>query len=146
MAARLALRRISFLNFASTSSTTGFHPLASGSVVRFSSDANATSESSEPAPGLSPANVSTLDDITVSASIIESGNALVSRPRVANLPEDLSPEVLEEVNRVPSFPEKVIPVISFPALAKVQRNARQEPLLIADAIRLVKVLRSPCLF
>jgi hypothetical protein len=149
MAARLALRRISFLNFASSSTSSTLRPLAS-TAFPFSSDAtrDATAEAAadapQPAPGLSPANVATLDDVTVSASIIETGDVLLSRPRVANLPEDLSPEVLEEVNRIPSPPEKVKPVIPFPTLAKVQRNTRQEPQLLADAIRLVKVLPSSC--
>lgn len=142
MAARLALRRISFLNFA-TSSTPSLRPLASSPLASsFSSDA--TPDSSQPEPGFSPANISTLDDVTVSASIIESGDVLVAKPRVANLPEDLSPEALEAVNRIPSIPEKIKPVIPFPALSKVEKSTRQEPQLIADAIRLVKVMPSPC--
>jgi len=133
MAVRLALRRIPFLNFAPSSRASSF----------FSS--NATSDSSEPAPGFSPANISTLDDVTVSASIIESGDALVPKPRVANLPEDLSPEALEAVNRLPVIPEKIKPVIPFPRLATGDKSARQEPQLIAEAIRLVKVtMRYPC--
>lgn len=127
MAVRLALRRIPFLNFAPSSRASSF----------FSSNATPDS-SSEPAPGLSPANISTLDDVTVSASIIESGDALVAKPRVANLPEDLSPEALEAVNRLPVIPEKIKPVIPFPRLATGNKSARQEPQLIAEAIRLVK--------
>ena len=147
MAGRLALRRLSFLNFASSSSssTPSLRPLASTPVSfpAFSFSSDAAPDSPQPAPGLSPANVSTLDDVTVSASVIEFGDALVPKPRVANLPEDLSPEVLEEVTRIPVPPEKIKPVIPFPTLAKVQKITRQEPQLIADAIRLVKVLPSP---
>lgn len=129
MAARLALRRISFLNFA---------PSSFRAVSPFSSDSKIAS--SDPEPGLSPANISTLDDVTVSASIIESGDVLAPKPRVANLPEDLSPEALEAVNIIPIIPEKIKPVIPFPKLARVEKSARQEPQLIAEAIRLVKVL------
>ncbi|XP_024356979.1 uncharacterized protein [Physcomitrium patens] len=139
MAARLPLHRAFFLKSVSGSIPSlwalKITPLRS-SVCSFSSDAKP--DSSDPAPGFSPANVSTLDDVTVSASLIESGDALLTKPRVANLPEDLSLEALEAANRIPSPPEKVKPVIPLPSLIKLQKGTRQDPQLIVDAIRLVK--------
>lgn len=144
MAARLPLHRAFFLKSVSGSIPSlwalKITPLRS-SVCSFSSDAKP--DSSDPAPGFSPANVSTLDDVTVSASLIESGDALLTKPRVANLPEDLSLEALEAANRIPSPPEKVKPVIPLPSLIKLQKGTRQDPQLIVDAIRLVKVMLSP---
>ena len=155
MAMHVGLRRLlQNLQSSSSSTTTAplLRPLASsnfhisnefcGRFAFSSSNSDGTIPPAPPSdgePSLSHANVATLDDVSVSASVIESTEAVFAKARVAPLPEDLSQEDLEAANYVAPPVEKIKLTIPYPTLAKVERRGRQEPQVILDAIRMVKV-------
>lgn len=115
-----------------------FQPFSSSTDVQPPSAPSDTPSDGE--PSLSHANVATLDDVLTSASVIESVETVVTKARVAPLPEDLSAQEIESANYVPPPPEKLKPVIPFPSFIKVQRSTRVDPQLLVNAIRQVKVM------
>ncbi len=130
----------------------------------FSSGSESEPTSVEPPHRISHTDVSTLDDVLAPVTVVEVPVATSAaadhvaspdesvleiqevldtpaRPRVAPLPEDLSPEALEAQSHVAeAVKEKLKPSIPLPSFGRnQQRNTRSDPLLLADAIRQVKV-------
>jgi hypothetical protein len=130
----------------------------------FSSGSESEPTSVEPPHRISHTDVSTLDDVLAPVTVVEVPVATSAaadhvaspdesvleiqevldtpaKPRVAPLPEDLSPEALEAQSHVAeAVKEKLKPSIPLPSFWRnQQRNTRSDPLLLADAIRQVKV-------
>jgi len=130
----------------------------------FSSGSESEPTSVEPLHRISHTDVSTLDDVLAHVTVVEVPVATSAaadhvgspdesvleiqevldtpaKPRVAPLPEDLSPEALEAQSHVAeAVKEKLKPSIPLPSFWRnQQRNTRSDPLLLADAIRQVKV-------
>jgi len=129
----------------------------------FSSGSESEPTPVEPLHRISHTDVSTLDDVLAPVTVVEvpvatsaAADHLASpdesvleiqevldtpaKPRVAPLPEDLSPEALEAQSHVAeAVKEKLKPSIPLPSFWRnQQRITRSDPLLLADAIRQVK--------